>query len=161
MFWIASCSNDSAPVSSQLNEEDLIPRSTYSEIMSNGVSSPSDFDVLRSNNEYPFDTLSSTDFSDYKDSTTFINDTLVGDRFGLHNYLTVNQYKIWFQVATHSNISLGIYPPGHFLDDVSGERQYQDKTGLPSGLVLPQNKAVMVEDLKDCPIGDGGCWSPL
>lgn len=158
---LTSCSDSGSELKPDTHEEQILPRTrTLSQILNYGVSSPADFDVLRSNSVYPFNLPSQSDFNEYKDSTTFLNGVLEGDRYGLQRWLSENQYKIWFQIANHRNITLE-YEENPFMEPMLNEIQYSNQTGYPSGLVFPEDKAVLVLDFKDCPSGSGGCATPL
>ena len=158
---VFSCSKEVVDEPNVLTEAQISPRSTLAHILANGVSEADDFDVLRSNSEYPFAEISQSDFDDYTDSLRFESSKLQGGNFALSTKLTINQFKIWYQKALHANIDLDYntgFSSSVFRSDIENETQYSDISGYSD-----QTVSIGYEgwaDLpEDCPAGFGECTS--
>lgn len=74
-------------------------------ILSNGITSADDLDVLRSNSVYPFCEVSSNLFNNYKSNLIFDEGILACAGSWIGPSLTKNQFKIWYQILCHANIT--------------------------------------------------------
>lgn len=164
-FSLQSCNDtDLVGGSNDKIEPKVTPRSSLTDIMTYGVANKGDFDVLRSNSIYPFSVLSSTDFTNYKNGTIFdCNNVYRGSTYGLQTKLTLQQFKIWHQIAMHRNILLG--SGGTYLSAIPFEQQYADQTNWSNGDLLPGWHPEPEQDPNTCEYycidGFGECAVPF
>ncbi|MBK6859855.1 MAG: hypothetical protein IPK91_08905 [Saprospiraceae bacterium] len=154
-----SCSknenNDSIPFKKSYS---LKTRSQSLEaILSNGITSADDLDVLRSNSVYPFCEVSSNLFNNYKSNLIFDEGILACAGSWIGPSLTKNQFKIWYQILCHANITT-IENFG-FLANVPNEQQYSNITGYGNADALPGYYQEKLED--DCGEGWSECIQPF
>lgn len=142
----------------------LTSRTSLQDILDYGINDVNDFDVLRTNSIYPFTELSSTDFNTFKNNAQINSNNLTGETMGLNNYLTINQYKIWWKISNHENVILqnvGVSSYGGFLSDIQNEPIYSDYPGIICiRNVLPGNLEELVQSEKDCKEGYASCTYP-